>query len=68
MSKIVTEQEIMSAEASNRLDVSDSGSEDEDSCYICLSGEGELLHPCTCPRVVHASCLAKWQLNCAGKE
>lgn len=64
----MSEREICTAEGCNRLDVSDSGSEDEDVCYICLSGEGELLHPCSCPRVVHGACLAKWQLNCAGKE
>jgi hypothetical protein len=43
----------------------------DDVCYICLDGPREhepLLRPCTCPRVCHAACLAKWQLNCAGKE
>ena len=63
----MTEQEIISAEASHACEVSDS-SDAEDACYICLSNEGPLVHPCSCPRVVHAACLAKWQLNCAGKE
>ncbi len=39
-------------------------------CWICLSGEGELAHPCNCPedRVVHKKCLARWQLQSAGRS
>lgn len=47
------------------------GCSEEEVCYICLDGPrpGEpLVRPCTCPRCVHHHCLAKWQLNCAGKE
>ncbi|KAF8073095.1 hypothetical protein HT031_000756 [Scenedesmus sp. PABB004] len=45
--------------------------EEEDVCFICLDGPRPaeaLVHPCSCPRKVHAACLAKWQLNCAGKD
>lgn len=36
-------------------------------CYICLSAEGELIRPCSCPRYTHGACLAKWQLVSAGR-
>uniref|UniRef100_A0A383VT68 RING-CH-type domain-containing protein n=1 Tax=Tetradesmus obliquus TaxID=3088 RepID=A0A383VT68_TETOB len=50
---------------------SDCDSEDFDVCFICLDGPRQqepLVSPCSCPRKVHAACLAKWQLNCAGKD
>jgi hypothetical protein len=39
-------------------------------CFICLESEaaGPLHSPCACPRKVHPYCLARWQLQCAGKE
>lgn len=44
---------------------------DEDVCWICL-GESEagdqLWRPCSCPRLVHAKCMARWQLQCSGKS
>lgn len=42
------------------------------ACWICLEGEDgdtpERLEnmPCACPRLVHAKCLARWQLQKAG--
>jgi hypothetical protein len=44
---------------------------EEDCCWLCLGGseEGELLAPCSCPnRRAHRACLARWQLQCAGKR
>lgn len=36
-------------------------------CWICLSDNGApLMKPCACPKVVHAKCLARWQLQKAG--
>lgn len=45
-------------------------SDSENACWICLSSEGPLSHPCRCPedRVVHKKCLARWQLQSAGKS
>lgn len=45
---------------------------DDDCCWICLrtaaeSGE-ELAKPCACPRLCHMRCLARWQLQSAGKD
>ena len=37
-------------------------------CWICLSEEGELSSPCRCPRKVHMECLARWQLQQAGRS
>mmetsp|Transcript_65251 Transcript_65251/g.143019 ORF Transcript_65251/g.143019 Transcript_65251/m.143019 type:complete len:289 (-) Transcript_65251:435-1301(-) len=39
-------------------------------CWICLDGGGDLVNPCACPadRVVHKTCLARWQLQSAGKS
>ena len=41
-------------------------------CWICLEGSTndkvELIRPCKCPRVVHARCMARWQLQCSGKD
>ena len=41
----------------------------EACCWICLSADGELVNPCACPRdrVCHRKCLARWQLQSAGK-
>ncbi|GBF90703.1 hypothetical protein Rsub_03004 [Raphidocelis subcapitata] len=37
-------------------------------CWICLDeGGGPLTTPCACPRPVHACCLARWQLQQAGR-
>ncbi|GIL91947.1 hypothetical protein Vretimale_18554 [Volvox reticuliferus] len=45
---------------------------EEDVCWVCLEGSsdlsGSLEHPCVCPRGVHAKCLARWQLQSAGRE
>jgi E3 ubiquitin-protein ligase DOA10 len=44
---------------------------EEETCWICLDGPKEdhpLVRPCSCPRTVHASCLAKWQLTSAGRK
>ena len=47
-------------------------SADEEVCWICLEGSTndkvELIRPCKCPRVVHARCMARWQLQCSGKD
>lgn len=41
-------------------------------CWICYDGAGpagELLKPCSCPsRVAHRRCIARWQLQQAGRE
>lgn len=46
----------------------------EPECWICLGGGGDddvdrnqLFQPCSCPRHVHPLCLARWQLQQAGK-
>ncbi|GLI60308.1 hypothetical protein VaNZ11_002424 [Volvox africanus] len=45
---------------------------EEDVCWVCLEGSSDLSgameHPCACPRGVHAKCLARWQLQSAGRE
>jgi len=39
-----------------------------DVCWICLDDDqAELFSPCTCPRKAHAKCLARWQLQQAGR-
>ena len=43
----------------------------DEVCFICLDGashEAPLLSPCACPRAVHRVCLARWQLQSAGKK
>ncbi|KAI8462876.1 MAG: hypothetical protein J3K34DRAFT_164013 [Monoraphidium minutum] len=42
---------------------------DENQCWICLGGieAGDLVQPCSCPRLVHRQCMARWQLTSAGK-
>ncbi|KAG2496561.1 hypothetical protein HYH03_005384 [Edaphochlamys debaryana] len=55
----------MSAEPSRRMSCED------DACWVCLEAATEaspLEHPCQCPRGVHAKCLARWQLQSAGRE
>ena len=42
------------------------------TCWICLGEEGEqdsgpIIQPCLCPRQVHQKCLARWQLQNAGR-
>lgn len=47
------------------------GGEQDDVCWICLDPEGPqgpLERPCSCPRSVHAMCLARWQLHSAGRD
>ncbi|KAG2430316.1 hypothetical protein HYH02_013793 [Chlamydomonas schloesseri] len=45
---------------------------EDDACWVCLEGTseaaGQLEYPCACPRGVHAKCLARWQLQSAGRE
>lgn len=43
---------------------------DSDACWICFTDDNTdvLVKPCSCPRRVHASCLARWQLQCAGRQ
>ncbi|MEW5311194.1 MAG: hypothetical protein WDW38_002929 [Sanguina aurantia] len=45
--------------------------ESEDVCWICLDersdGNEVLMSPCACPRKVHPKCLARWQLQQAGR-
>lgn len=44
---------------------------EDDACWVCLDGHSPinpLIKPCMCPsRLVHQSCLARWQLQQAGK-
>lgn len=45
--------------------------DDNDICWICLDGdspEKPLELPCRCPRKVHLACLARWQLQSAGRN
>jgi hypothetical protein len=49
------------------------GSSEGDACWICLDdsapdGDTLLISPCRCPRKVHPKCLARWQLQQAGKH
>ncbi len=42
-------------------------------CWICLeeetdTGDNNLFSPCKCPRKVHPQCLARWQLQQAGRH
>jgi E3 ubiquitin-protein ligase DOA10 len=42
-------------------------------CWICLeeaseNGDHQLVSPCKCPRKVHPQCLARWQLQQAGRH
>ncbi|GLI64890.1 hypothetical protein VaNZ11_008281 [Volvox africanus] len=44
--------------------------ESDDICWICLDGTKDrdpLINPCRCPRKVHPRCLARWQLQQAGR-
>lgn len=45
-----------------------SGDEDTPICWICLDSSTPLLTPCKCPRLAHAPCLARWQLQSAGSR
>ncbi|KAI8466096.1 MAG: hypothetical protein J3K34DRAFT_472897 [Monoraphidium minutum] len=40
---------------------------DAPCCWICLGSDGPLERPCACPRDAHARCLARWQLQQAGR-
>ena len=44
----------------------------EETCWICLGDaaaaeSGSMIAPCLCPRYAHQKCLARWQLQNAGK-
>ncbi|KXZ51012.1 hypothetical protein GPECTOR_14g253 [Gonium pectorale] len=44
--------------------------ETDDMCWICLDDTKDkdpLINPCKCPRKVHPRCLARWQLQQAGR-
>ena len=41
---------------------------DEDTCWICLESNDELVSVCGCPSKVHKSCLARWQVQNIGAE
>lgn len=46
-------------------------SEHDELCWICMEGatlDSPLFQRCACPRVVHDKCMARWQLQSAGKE
>eukprot|EP00955_Chlamydomonas_euryale_P098565 365154-Chlamydomonas_euryale.AAC.21 len=40
----------------------------DDVCFICLDSEGVTRAPCACPMLVHARCMARWQLQRAGSR
>lgn len=45
--------------------------QEQDACWICLEADlpnEQLVKPCDCPRLVHIRCLARWQLQSAGKN
>ncbi|GIL58654.1 hypothetical protein Vafri_13657 [Volvox africanus] len=46
----------------------ESSVEDPECCWICLGEGGVLSRPCMCPRSVHPTCLARWQLQQAGRK
>ncbi|GAX75824.1 hypothetical protein CEUSTIGMA_g3267.t1 [Chlamydomonas eustigma] len=37
-------------------------------CWICFGSDGDTRMACKCPRQVHPRCLARWQLQQAGKS
>ncbi|KAG1675966.1 hypothetical protein FOA52_014210 [Chlamydomonas sp. UWO 241] len=41
----------------------------DDICWICLDDDKSraLVRPCACPRAVHPQCMARWQLQQAGR-
>jgi hypothetical protein len=46
---------------------------DHEQCWICLDdaaedGSRQMISPCKCPRKVHPQCLARWQLQQAGRH
>ena len=50
---------------------SNNGTLDCDHCWICLesASKAPLIQPCACPgRFVHEKCIARWQLQSAGKQ
>ncbi|KAL0037501.1 hypothetical protein WJX77_000365 [Trebouxia sp. C0004] len=45
--------------------------EAEPSCWVCLAPGDQaqpLVQPCGCPRPVHQTCLARWQLQSVGRS
>lgn len=60
----------MDASASRALPQEAQLSVEEECCWVCLeahSARQPLASVCACPRKVHRKCLARWQLQCAGK-
>lgn len=52
-----------------RLGTSDSDLDEDEVCWVCLGAgtpDDELTKPCCCPRLCHAACIARWQLQSAG--
>ncbi|KAI8465739.1 MAG: hypothetical protein J3K34DRAFT_525116 [Monoraphidium minutum] len=50
--------------------VTDSSDSSDRCCWICLgpaAAGAPLAAPCACPRPVHGACLARWQLQQAGR-
>mmetsp|Transcript_34660 Transcript_34660/g.87720 ORF Transcript_34660/g.87720 Transcript_34660/m.87720 type:complete len:397 (-) Transcript_34660:2151-3341(-) len=47
---------------------SDDSQDSEETCWICLDSSPGLVRPCKCPRSAHPKCLARWQLQSAGKD
>jgi len=46
---------------------------ESEMCWICLEeasedGSHQMVAPCKCPRKVHPQCLARWQLQQAGRH
>jgi RING-variant domain len=53
--------------------LSQSSESESEMCWICLEeaaedGSHTLMSPCRCPRKVHPQCLARWQLQQAGRH
>lgn len=49
----------------------DESEEPDKFCWICMEGArpgSPLVQRCACPRVVHDKCIARWQLQSAGKK
>lgn len=54
----------------DRANASPMDVETDEVCWICLDenkGQQDLLSPCHCPRKVHPRCMARWQLQQAGR-
>ena len=44
-------------------------SQEDECCWICLEAGSrhDLVNPCRCPRKCHPQCMARWQLQQAGR-